>query len=209
MVVTPIADSASSMKSVPRVRRLIVAGFSVGAAGLISFLTINCVSGVPGAVITGTSALVVLGLVLPALGMLQMARSVDPTQRTARQGLEMQAMGLVGLLIGVVLIVVLSTFSGYIVGTGFVTVFGTLALIGVVFFRRYAVSAVFLALGMILVFSGVELIADSNIAAIEYWISQVQNTVYVDVGATIAACGCVLAAYSFFVIHDNKAKMRS
>ena len=175
----------------------------MGATGLIAFLTINGASGVPGAVIAGTSTLVVLGLVLPPLGMLQMARSIDPAQRRARHGLEMQAMGLLGLLIGVLLIVVISTFSGYIVGTGLVTVFGTLALIGVIFFRRYAVSAVFLALGMILVFSGVELIANSNIAAIEHWITQVQNTVYVDVGATIAACGCIIAAYSFFVIHDR------
>lgn len=34
-----------------------------------------------------------------------------------------------------------------------------------------------------------------------------ENTVYVDIGATVAACGCVLAAYAFFDLAAAASRM--
>lgn len=198
----PTAESTPAVKPALRGWSLIVAGYSVSAAGLVAFLTINGAL-VPGVATAVTSALVILGLVLPALGMLQMARGVDPVQRGTRRGLEMQAAGLIALLLGVVLIDVLSSFSGYVAGAGLVTMSWALALTGVAFFRRYTGSVVILALGMILIFLGVELIAGSDIAMQEYWISQVEKTIYTDIGATVSACGCVVSAYFFFVLRGR------
>ena len=87
---------------------------------------------------------------------------------------------------------------------------GVLAIAGAVFLRGQFTRAIasntngvaYLILGTALIFSGVGLIVGSNIA-FEYLISQVENTIYVDIGATVSACGCVLAAYSFFVLHNR------
>ena len=180
-----------------------VGGFAICAAGLVALLTINGATGVPSMAVALTSALIILGLLLPALGMLQMARAGSSPHPGARRGLEMLAAGLVVLLVGVVPIVVISSFSGYVAGASLIAVSGALALTGVVYFRKYAKSVVILLLGTMMIFSGVELIASSNVMAIEYWVSQVENTIYVDVGATVSACGCVLSAYSFFVLHGR------
>jgi hypothetical protein len=61
-----------------------------------------------------------------------------------------------------------------------------------------------MVLGMCLIFVGVGLIVGSNIA-FYYVLSQVGTVVYADLGATVAACGCVLAAYSFFSIHYHSS----
>ena len=128
----------------------------------------------------------------------------------------MQAFGLLGLLFGVVLIVVTSSLSGYLVSAVFVATAGVSAIAGAVLLRRHFISAIasntrgvaYLIFGTALIFSGVGLIVGSNIA-FEYLISQVENTIYVDIGATVSACGCVLAAYSFFVLSKSKCKADS
>jgi hypothetical protein len=135
--------------------------------------------------------------------MVRMAMSIGHSQLRAGRGLEMQAAGMVGLLFGVVLIVFLSSFSGHLGGASLVAAAGALALVGVVFFREYAGSVLICALGTLLIFSGVGIIAGSSIAAAVGWITQVENTVAADVGATVTACGFVLSAYSFFVLRGH------
>jgi len=190
---------------------MVVAGYSMVAAGLVAFLTINGASNTPALATTGTAGLIAIGLLLPAAGMLQMRRGLGRVRSTARYGFAMQAFGLFGLLIGVVLIQVAPTLSGYLAGALFVVASGVMAAAGAVLVQgrnikhissgaRYSAC---LILGTVMIFSGVGVIMGSNIA-FEYLISSVENTIYVDVGATISACGCVLAAYSFFVLNNRR-----
>jgi len=122
----------------------------------------------------------------------------------------MQAFELIALFFGAVLVVAVSTLTSYLISAILVTTGGVSAIAGAVLLHRHFVKtnqsnlggAVCLILGTVLVFSGVGAIVGSNIA-FEYLISQMQNTIYVDVGAAVSACGFVLAAYSFYVLHNN------
>jgi hypothetical protein len=191
-----------------RAWRLIVAGYSTAVAGLVAFLTINGASGVPSVASIGTAVLIAIGLVLPAAGMLQSRRRLDQTKSAARNGLATMGLGLVGLLFGVVIIAFVSSVFGYLVGAVFVAASGASAVVGAILLSRHYTSigvanrgsVVYLILGTTLTFSGLVLIAASNIEATEYFISQVENSIYVDVGATVTAWGCVLSAYSFYVL---------
>jgi len=183
---------------------MVVAGYSMTAVALVAFLTINGASGVPTAATIGTAVLVIIGLLLPTAGMLRLRRSLARIERASRYGFVMQAIGLLGLLVGVVLVVEVSTLSAYILGAALVAAAGVTATIGAVLLRGHfraatanAMGVAYLILGTVLIFTGVGIIVGSDIA-FEYLISQVENTVYVDVGATISALGLVLAAYSFF-----------
>jgi uncharacterized membrane protein YidH (DUF202 family) len=189
---------------------LLVMGYSVGTVALVVFLTINGASGIPTMAMIITAVLVAIGLFLPAAGMLRLRRIVDPAQRAARNGFAMQALGLIGLFFGVALVVAVSSLSGYFASAVIVVTMGALALLGGVFLTRHHTSfgassarvVVCLVLGMALLFLGTGLIAGSNIAY-QYVISQVENTIYVDIGATVSACGCVIAAYSSFVLRNH------
>jgi hypothetical protein len=200
---TPGAAAAS------KAARVVVAGYSTAAAALVAFLTINGASGIPGAATIGTAGLLALGLLLPAAGMLQLRRVLGQIGRAAKSGYSMQAIGLTGLLVGLVLIVVTATLSGYLVGAVVIATAAALAVAGAVLLRGYYIATAAsaggvacLMLGTALLFSGAAVVVGSNIA-FEYLISQVQNTIYVDVGAALSACGCVLAAYSFFALHGR------
>ena len=100
----------------------------------------------------------------------------------------------------------LSSLTGYLVGATFIAGSAASALLGAVLLRRKHSDIglggprelYYLVIGTALIFSGAALIMTSNIAFF-YFISQVQNTVYVDIGATVIAWGCVLGAYSFFL----------
>ncbi len=199
-------DPPANLTSAPKAGRLVVAGYSTAAVALVAFLTINGASGIPEAATLGAAGLLVVGLLLPAAGMLQLRRRPGATERAARFGYSAQAIGLVGLLLGLVLIVVTATLSGYLIGAVFIVTAGVSALAGAVSLRRHYSAIVakaegvsWLILGTALLFAGAGVVVGSNIA-FEYLLSQVQNTIYVDVGATIAACGCVVAAYSFLVL---------
>jgi len=187
----------------------VVAGYSTAAAALVAFLTINGASGIPTAATIGTAVLLAIGLLLPAAGVLQLRSGQGPTAGGARLGYPLQALGLVGLLFGLVLIVVTATLSGYLVGAVLIATSGVLAMSGAVLLRGYYVATAAdaggvacLMSGTALIFSGAGAVVGSNIA-FEYLISQVQNTVCVDAGATVSACGCVLLAYAFFVLHNR------
>jgi len=199
--------SPSDLKTPSKASNLVVAGYSTVAVGLVAFLTINGASGIPSAATIGTAVLLVIGFLLPVAGMLGLRRSLETSKRAVRNGFALQAIGLLGLLIGVVLVVAVSTLTGYLLSAAFVATAGVLAVAGTVLLRRYysttatnARGATYLIFGTTLIFLGAGLIVGSNIEY-EYLISQVQSTIYVDIGATISACGCFLAAYSFFILH--------
>lgn len=191
-----------------RAGRLVVAGYSTAAAALVAFLTINGASGIPTAATIGTAVLLAIGLLLPAAGMLRLRVGQGPGATAARFGYPLQALGLVGLLSGLVLIVVTATLSGYLVGAVFIMAAGVLAISGAILLRRHYTTAAnaggvaCLISGTALIFSGAGAVVASNLA-FEYLISQVQNTIYVDAGATVSACGCVLLAYAFFVLDER------
>jgi len=204
------ANSRSRVQTASRAWGSIVAGYSSGAVGLVAFLATNGASGIPAPAAIGAACLIAIGLVLPAAGMLQLSRGVDSTQRDVRYGFGMQAFGLLGLLSGVVLVVGVSSLSGYLVGAVLVGTASVSAIVGAFLLRTLYKSAIAsssggaacLISGTVLTFSGVGLIVGSDIA-FEYWISTVENAIFVDLGATASACGCVLAAYSFFVLHNR------
>jgi hypothetical protein len=196
-------------KTSSRAWALLVAGYSTAAVGLVAFLTINGASGVPNAATLGTAILIAVGLLLPAVGMLLMRRSTDSTLGAARYGFVAQAFGLIVLFFGVLLAVIAPSLSGYLISAVLIVTSAILAIAGAALLRNHyirtrasnASDVGYLVLGTALIFLGAGLIAASNIA-FEYIISQVQNTIYVDLGATAIACGCVVAAYSFFILHS-------
>ena len=185
---------------------LVVAGYSMAALALIAFLTINGESGIPTDAVIGIAGLILIRLFLPATGILQMRKRLDPTQNAARHGLAMQTVGIFGLLFGVLLVAVTSSLLGYFLSTVFVVLAGALSIAGAVLLRKYFAlnnrGIKSLIIGTALIFVGVGLIAVSNIA-FDYLISQMENTIYSDIGATVSACGCVLTAYFFFLLRKR------
>ena len=207
MVSNSSSVSLADVKT-PKAGGLVVVGYSATAAGLLVFLTINGESGVPTAAVLLTAGLLTIGLLLPAAGMLWLRRGFDSTPH-AKRGYGALALGLVGLFFGV-LLVYESSLSGSLLSAAIITASGVLAMAGTVLLRKHyraigtkSNNVVQLALGTALTFSGVGLITGSKIA-LYYFISQLQSTVYMDMGATVSAYGCVIAAYSFFVLHFRK-----
>jgi hypothetical protein len=177
--------------------------------GLVAFLTINGMS-VPGVATVATVIMIAVGLLLPSAGMVVLRRGLDRVQGAARNGFLLQGVGLVTLFVGVVLAVGLSSLLGYFVGAVLLIASASSSLLGAMLLRGgragigvpgSRISDYFL-LGTLLIFSGVGLIMASNIA-FYYAISQVANTAYVDLGAAISACGCVVAGYSFAEVRSR------
>jgi len=195
----------------PKGSGMVVAGYCTAAGGLVAFLTINGASNTPALATIVTAGLIAFGLLLPAAGMLRMRRALGDTWKAARFGYPLQALGLCGLLFAVVLIQVAPTLSGYLVGMVLDVVTGVAATAGVILVQRGRIKLVssnpnefaLMVLGTVMIFAGVGVIMGSNIA-FEYLISSVENTIYVDVGATVSACGCVIAAYSFFLLQGRR-----
>jgi hypothetical protein len=201
-----IPSSTRRANTETRAWREVVIGYVAATVGLVAYVTINGPSGVPTAFTVGTAGLVIIGLLLPSAGLLQLRTAVDPDRRAARYGLAMQSLGLVGLLLGVVAIIVSSSFSvWFAVSAVLIVSSAALALAGEFLLRgHYADVGVsnrkgvdYLIIGTALIFSGVAVILGSNVAAY-FLLSDVGNTVFTDVGAAISACGCVIAAYSFY-----------
>ena len=204
-----LSPTKSDANAGARAWRLMVAGYATATLGLIAFLTINGLSGMPAVAGFATAALVVFGLVLPAAGMLQLRRTVDDSRKAARCGLAMQVLGLVGLLLALVPIQVASSLSVlYGISAVLIVAAGTSAVGGAVLTRSHPPDvdasigrgADYLILGTVLIFAGVALILGSNVASY-FVLSSVGNTVACDVGATISACGTVTAAYACFVMY--------
>jgi hypothetical protein len=212
------ASSASpepAVKVSSRALGMVVAGYAVAAGALVAFITINGASAVPPLASGVTVVLILVGLLLPPAGMLMLRRGFDKTRSSARNGLILQGFGLVILLSGIILAVTSSSLTGFFVAAVLLFVSGGSVLAGTSLFRKGHASirvsrprgVDYLPLGMVLLLSGMGLIVASNIAY-EYVLSQAGNTVYADIGATISACGCVVAAYSFFLLQYVPANPR-
>ena len=102
---------------------VVVTGYGILAAAMLAFLTSNGLSSTTAGTIS-TAVLLALGLLLPAAGMLELARRIDPPRRATRKGLVLQALSLIGLLIGLVLSFVASSTSGYLVSAVFIVLSG-------------------------------------------------------------------------------------
>ena len=190
----------------PRLWSLVVAGYSILALAMVAFLTFNGVSAAAAGTI-GTAGLIGLGLVLPAAGMLELARRMGPSRGTARKGLVLQGLSVIGLLIGLVVSFVASSLSGHQVSAVFIVLSGVAGLVGAAFISK-EVGIRLLVVGAALIAVGAALIPASNIALVTYWILDTDKDIYQDIGATLAACGCVLIAYSFFVVPQRSETIR-
>lgn len=180
---------------------LVVAGYSILAVAMLAFLTVNGVSA-PAVGTAGTAILIVLGLLLPAAGMLELARRMDPPQGTAKKGLVLQSVSLIGLLIGFVVSFVASSLSGYLVAAVFLVLAGISGLVGAILISKQA-RARQLVVAAALIAIGAVLIPASNIAQFAYLMLDIDKNIYEDIGATLAGCGSVVAAYSFFVLRSR------
>jgi hypothetical protein len=180
---------------------LVVAGYSVLAVAMLAYLTVNGVSA-PAAGTGGTAILLVLGLLLPAAGMLELARRMDPPQGPAGKGLVLQSLSLTGLLIGFLVSYVASSLSGRLVSGVVIVLSGIAGLVGAIFISKQA-RARQLVVAAALIAIGAALIPASNIAVSADWLFDIDKNIYEDIGATIAGCGSVVAAYSFFVLRSR------
>lgn len=204
----PLSATSSDAHGGDSAWRLMVDGYATATLGLIAFLTINGVSGIPAVVEIGTAALIVIGLLLPAAGTMRLRGALDANRRAARDGLGLLALGLVGLLLSLLPIQLSSSLSvAYLVSAVLIVASSVSALTGTLLIRRHSSDigpsnrrgTDDLIIGTGLIFAGVALILGSNVA-MYFVLSSVGNTVYCDVGATISACGCVIAAYACFVM---------
>ena len=180
---------------------LVVAGYAVLAAAMLAFLTVNGQSATAAGTI-GTAGLLVLGLLLPAAGMLELARRMDPPQGTARKGLVLQSLGLIGLLIGFAVSFAASSLSGYLVAGVVIVLSGTAGLAGAIFISKEA-KARQLVVGAALIAIGATLIPASNIALHAGWLLDIDKNIYMDIGAALAGCGSIVTAYSFFLLRSH------
>ena len=180
---------------------LVVAGYAVLAAAMLAFLTVNGESATAVGTI-GTAGLLVLGLLLPAAGMLELARRMDPPQGTARKGLVLQSLGLIGLLIGFAVSFAASSLSGYLVSGVVIVLSGTAGLAGTIFISKQA-GARQLVVGAALIAIGAALIPASNIALHAGWLLDIDKNIYMDIGATLAGCGSIVTTYSFFGLRSR------
>jgi len=177
---------------------LAVIGYSTLAAAMLAFITINGESSTAVGTI-GTAGLLGLGLVLPAAGMLELATRIDPSYRRMRTGLALQGVCAAGLLLGLLVSFFASSLPGHMASAAFIAFAGTAGLVAAILISKEA-GVPQLVVGAALIAIGAALIPASNIASQMYWVQDLEKNVYQDVGATVAACGCVVAAYSCFVM---------
>jgi hypothetical protein len=90
----------------------------------------------------------------------------------------------------------------YLVSAVFIVLSGVSGLAGAVFIAKEARARPLVA-GAALIALGALLIPASNIALLTGWILDIDKNIYEDIGATLAACGCAVAAYSFFVLRSR------
>jgi hypothetical protein len=204
------ANPKLKSKTLPGATIMIVVGYALAAAGLVGLLSFNGSSDMPQLVQAGIYALIVIGILLSVAGILKLRSEFDGTQARVRNGLLMQGLALIVLLLGVVPSVVSSSLSGNLVSTAFLVISGIVSLAGILTLRNNYNSdgtlehkkIDYLLLGTLLIWTGVGLIIASDVASY-YMISQLENTVYSDIGATISAYGCVVSAYAFLNFHRH------
>lgn len=199
-----IANTKSKAKISPRANSIIAAGYALAAVGLMGVITINGASGIPPLVQAGVAALITLGVLLSITGIMMKRSEFDRNQAQVRNGLFMHGSSLFILLLGIGITQIFNSPSGFLSSIVFLVVSSILALAGIITLRKKYISSgtsdhkqiSYLLLGTILIIAGVGLIIVSNIESY-YTISQLDNTIYNDIGATISAYGFVISAYSF------------
>lgn len=173
-----------------RAWRQVVVGYSMATVGLLGVLTTNGASATPTAVTIATPVLIGIGILLAAEGILRLRGAVDPGRRAVTRGLALQGLGLVGLLSGVLLLSVSSLLPVLFASAVLIVASGALAVAGASLVRGS------LVIGMALIFAGAAVIVWSEIASY-FLLTDLWATVSTDVGAGVAACGCVAAAWAF------------
>jgi hypothetical protein len=109
----------------------------------------------------------------------------------------LQSLSLIGLLIGLVVSYAAASLVGHVVAGVVIVLSGLSGLVGAIFVAQVS-RARELVLGVALIAVAAALIPASNILLRRYGISELEKNVYQDVGAAVAGCGCVVAAYSSF-----------
>jgi len=184
---------------------VIITGCTIAVLGLAALLTINGQSAVPKFAQIMTMALIALGIVLPATGLFWLKKAIGKTQAKIGNGFAFQGYGLIALLIGVTSAMLVSSLTSFLVAASFLSVACVLSFFAVVLVRKNkdAIGAnhravICLVMGITLILSGIGLIIASNLSSFYYFISQVENSILTDVGATLSAYGSIFLAYSFF-----------
>ena len=175
-----------------RAWNLTVAGYSAVLVGLLAELPTIGASGTPAIATIGTAVLIAVGVLLAAVGVLQVRRSIDRNRVRERSGLALQTAGLLTLLITAITLQVSSTIPSLILAASFALGAGGLAITGAVRIRG---DVPFLLLATLLIFGGLGLIVASQIGYY-FVLSDVATTVVTDLGVAVSACGCVVGAYA-------------
>jgi hypothetical protein len=189
---------------------LTVMGYSVAAVALVTFLTINGQPNIPQSTSLAILLLIAIGFLTPAAGLSFLGLRLRVPEISAKVGLFLQAIGLIGLFLGVVIAEVTASFAGFLVAAVVLALSGSTGLAGATFFKRHygtassfrSGNAEFVSFGLKLLFLGVALILGSEIAYSLCYLSPIWNIVCQDIGATAGACGCVLSAYAFNDIRE-------
>ena len=185
-----------------RLWSLVVAGYSILAVAMLAFLTINGVSNTAVGAI-GTAGLLCIGLLLPTAGLLELARRLDSPHGALRRGLLLLSVSLIGLMVGLVVSFFASSVFAHVVSGAVIVLSGISGLVGAIFVSN-KVGVRQLVVGAALIAIGAVLIPASDIALNGlYWILDLEKNIYQDIGATVAACGCVVFAYSCFVLRTR------
>jgi len=169
-----------------------VAGYSAALVGLLAELPTIGASGTPALATIGIAVLIAIGVLLAAVGTLQVRRSIDRNRIRERSGLALHAAGLLTLLITVITLQVSSTPPASLLAASFALGAGGLAITGAVRIRG---DVPFLPLATLLIFGGLGLIVASQIGYY-FVLSDVASTVVTDLGVAVSACGCAVAAYA-------------
>jgi hypothetical protein len=197
-------EEAKPLSRHPQTAKVAVAaGYAAETLGLIGFLTFNGFTTLQ-LISDITIVLIAAGLLLPSAGMLVLRSRFARNLAAVRNSFLLQGLGMAVLFLGVLLAFGFSSLTGYVIGVTLLVASTALSLFGVFLLRRNHAGVDFwrprevnyLTLGTVLLLSGVGVIMASNIA-FYYVLSEVSNTIYVDLGATISAIGCVVGAYSF------------
>jgi uncharacterized membrane protein YidH (DUF202 family) len=133
----PIAVS----KPRPKLMSLVASGYAIAAFGFAAYLTTNGTSnGISEVLSIVAASLIGAGFLLSAGGMFLFRKGLENTQVETRRSLFLQGLGIIILLVGVVLVAVLSSLSGYLIGVILLLASGAPTLAGVILLRKNFVS---------------------------------------------------------------------
>ncbi len=190
---------------------LVVGGFTAATLGLLLDLPSIGSSGTSVVLGIGIAALIGMGILLVAAGGLQLRRALDRDLKGARRGLGMQSLGWVVFLVGVLGLQISSSIPVLLASVGLIAIACGLAIAGGLLLRAHnlrigaprGTGVSYLILGTALIFIGVGVILASKIGYY-YVLPDVTSTVFNIIGAAVAACGCVVAAYASVVIRGPR-----